>query len=66
MSWSYRPDRSLYLLDVSLYFLNSQPSQMNYNLVITGALLSTIPLIIAFFGLQKFWRADLSAGAMKM
>jgi len=59
-------DNSLWPVTLGLYFLNSQPSQMNYNLVITGALLSTIPLIAAFFGLQKFWRADLSAGAMKM
>ncbi|MFK3671073.1 carbohydrate ABC transporter permease [Leifsonia aquatica] len=59
-------DNSLWPVTLGLFFLNSQPSQMNYNLVITGALLSTLPLIAAFFGLQKFWRADLSAGAMKM
>ena len=37
-------DNSLWPVTLGLYFLNSQPSQMNYNLVITGALLSTIPL----------------------
>ena len=36
-----------------------------YTLVITGALLSIIPLIILFFLLQRFWRVDLASGAVK-
>ncbi|HEV7185304.1 MAG TPA: carbohydrate ABC transporter permease [Leifsonia sp.] len=36
-----------------------------YTLVITGALLSIIPLIILFLLLQRFWRVDLAAGAVK-
>lgn len=36
-----------------------------YTLVITGAMLSIIPLIILFFLLQRFWRVDLASGAVK-
>jgi multiple sugar transport system permease protein len=41
----------------------SQPSL--YTLVITGALLSIIPLIALFLLLQRFWQVDLAAGAVK-
>lgn len=34
-------------------------------MVITGALLSIIPLLIAFVALQRFWKAGLTAGATK-
>lgn len=36
-----------------------------YTLVITGALLSIIPLILLFLSLQRFWKVDLAAGAVK-
>jgi multiple sugar transport system permease protein len=36
-----------------------------YTLVITGSLLSVIPLIALFLYLQRFWRADLLSGAIK-
>jgi multiple sugar transport system permease protein len=36
-----------------------------YTLVITGALLSIIPLVILFLVLQRYWRVDLAAGAVK-
>ena len=36
-----------------------------YTLVVTGALLSVIPLIVIFLVLQRFWRVDLAAGAVK-
>ena len=36
-----------------------------YTLVITGALLSIIPLIALFLVLQRYWRVDLAAGAVK-
>jgi multiple sugar transport system permease protein len=36
-----------------------------YTLVITGALLSVIPLILLFLLLQRFWKVDLAAGAVK-
>ena len=41
----------------------SQPAM--YTSVITGALLSILPLIALFLGLQRFWQVDLSAGAVK-
>ena len=36
-----------------------------YSLVITGALLSIIPLIVLFLALQRYWRIDLASGAVK-
>jgi multiple sugar transport system permease protein len=36
-----------------------------YNLVVTGALLTIIPLIVVFFLLQRFWQSGLSAGSVK-
>jgi multiple sugar transport system permease protein len=36
-----------------------------YNLTITGAFLSTIPLLVAFIALQRFWRSGLTAGSIK-
>ncbi|MFI2735718.1 hypothetical protein [Streptomyces sp. NPDC018711] len=34
-------------------------------LPITGAFLSLIPLLVAFVGLQRFWRKGLTAGSVK-
>jgi multiple sugar transport system permease protein len=42
---------------------NAQPAL--YNLVITGALLSTVPLVALFLTLQRYWRIDLMTGAVK-
>jgi multiple sugar transport system permease protein len=36
-----------------------------YTFVITGALLSIVPLIALFLSLQRYWRVDLVAGAVK-
>ena len=36
-----------------------------YTLVLAGALLSIIPLVIMFLLLQRYWRVDLAAGAVK-
>jgi multiple sugar transport system permease protein len=36
-----------------------------YISVVTGALLSILPLIALFLGLQRYWRVDLGAGAVK-
>jgi multiple sugar transport system permease protein len=41
----------------------NQPAM--YTSVVTGALLSIIPLIALFLGLQRYWRVDLAAGAVK-
>ncbi|MEG3615782.1 MULTISPECIES: carbohydrate ABC transporter permease [Isoptericola] len=36
-----------------------------WNLIVTGALVSIIPLIAAFLGLQKYWQGGLSLGSIK-
>lgn len=41
-----------------------QDSSLNV-LVIIGSLVSTVPLIVVFASLQRFWRADLAAGSVK-
>jgi multiple sugar transport system permease protein len=41
----------------------SQPAM--YTSVITGAMLSIIPLIALFLTLQRYWQVDLAAGAIK-
>jgi multiple sugar transport system permease protein len=39
--------------------------QAIYNLVITGSLLTVIPIMIAFLFLQRYWRSGLAAGGVK-
>ncbi|SDS04175.1 carbohydrate ABC transporter permease [Paraoerskovia marina] len=60
-------DDKLYPLTVGLSgLLNQGASQPAlYTLVITGALLSIIPLIALFLTLQRYWQVDLAAGAVK-
>jgi multiple sugar transport system permease protein len=41
----------------------NQPAM--YTSVVTGALLSIIPLIALFLSLQRYWQVDLAAGAVK-
>jgi multiple sugar transport system permease protein len=36
-----------------------------YSVVITGVLLSIVPLIALFLTLQRYWRLDLVSGAVK-
>jgi multiple sugar transport system permease protein len=36
-----------------------------FNLVITGSLLTIIPIIVAFLFLQRFWQSGLAAGSVK-
>lgn len=57
----------LYPLTVGLNgLLNQGASQPAlYTSVVTGALLSIIPLVALFLSLQRFWQVDLSAGAVK-
>ncbi|MFD0598340.1 carbohydrate ABC transporter permease [Catellatospora coxensis] len=60
-------DDERFPLTVGLYTLlatgANQPAL--YNLVITGALLSIIPLIALFLTMQRYWRTDLSGGSVK-
>ncbi|MEV4109595.1 carbohydrate ABC transporter permease [Nonomuraea sp. NPDC049695] len=41
----------------------NQPSL--YNLILTGAFLSLVPLIALFLTMQRYWKTDLSSGAVK-
>ncbi|MGN7970766.1 carbohydrate ABC transporter permease [Microbacterium sp. 22296] len=58
-----------YPLTVGLNQWNAQAvgvgAQPIYNLVITGSLLSIIPIVAAFLVLQRFWQSGLSAGSVK-
>ncbi|WP_407643198.1 carbohydrate ABC transporter permease [Cryobacterium tepidiphilum] len=60
-------DDNLFPITVGLNGLLNQGATAPalYTLVITGALLSVIPLIVLFLLLQRFWRVDLAAGAVK-
>jgi multiple sugar transport system permease protein len=40
-------------------------AQALFNLVITGSLLSVIPLIVAFVFLQRYWQSGLATGGLK-
>jgi multiple sugar transport system permease protein len=60
-------DDHLYPVTVGLSgLLNQGASQpAMYTSVVTGALLSIIPLVALFLALQRYWRVDLAAGAVK-
>ncbi len=61
-------DSSLYPVTVGLqtWFTTAGSSQqILYNLVVTGALISVIPLVLGFLFLQRYWRSGLTAGGMK-
>ncbi|GIG90599.1 carbohydrate ABC transporter permease [Plantactinospora endophytica] len=44
---------------------NNSGSTSLWSLIILGALVSVIPLIVAFFGLQRYWRGGLSVGGLR-
>ncbi|UOZ07169.1 carbohydrate ABC transporter permease [Amycolatopsis sp. WQ 127309] len=58
-----------YPLTVGLNQWSAQASgagaQPVFNLVLTGSLLTIIPLVVAFLLLQRFWQSGLSAGSVK-
>lgn len=60
-------DQDLFPVTLGLYAWNSQISQIPElrSLVIVGALVSILPLIIAFLALQRFWSSGLGAGSVK-
>ncbi|GAA2041377.1 carbohydrate ABC transporter permease [Agromyces tropicus] len=62
-------DPTWYPLTVGLNQWNAQATgvgaQPIYNLVITGSLLTIVPIVVAFLGLQRFWQSGLSAGSVK-
>jgi multiple sugar transport system permease protein len=63
-------DEKWYPLTVGLAQWNMQATAGGgataaFNLVITGSLISVVPLIIAFLFLQRYWQSGLSAGSVK-
>lgn len=44
---------------------NNGSYQSYWTLIITGALISIVPLIIAFLTLQRYWRGGLAVGSLK-
>jgi multiple sugar transport system permease protein len=63
-------DPNLFPLTVGLQSWNVTVSNPNlgratYSLIVTGALLSSIPLLIGCVILQRFWRSGLGAGSVK-
>jgi multiple sugar transport system permease protein len=58
-----------YPLTVGLKSWNDQAQtaggQAVFSLVITGSLLTIVPLIAAFLLLQRYWQAGLAAGSVK-
>ncbi|MER6805838.1 carbohydrate ABC transporter permease [Streptomyces sp. NPDC000678] len=60
-------DSSLYPVGLGLFGWNAvlpQEPQL-YALIVTGSLLSVVPLAVAFLTLQRHWRSGLTAGAVK-
>jgi multiple sugar transport system permease protein len=60
-------DDRLYPLTVGLNGLLNQGANQPamYTGVVTGSLVSIVPLIVLFLTLQRYWRVDLAAGAVK-
>ncbi|MCI1934987.1 MAG: carbohydrate ABC transporter permease [Bifidobacteriaceae bacterium] len=62
-------DSNWYPLTIGLNQWNKQANtvggQAIQNLVVTGSLVTIIPLIVAFLALQKYWQSGLAAGAVK-
>ncbi|MFF4648349.1 carbohydrate ABC transporter permease [Streptomyces sp. NPDC001380] len=60
-------DERLYPVTLGLFTWQSQVSRdpQLQILTVTGSLVSVVPIVIAFLALQRYWRAGLSAGAVK-
>ena len=62
-------DTSWYPLTLGLNAWNAQAATAGgeaiFNLVITGALLTILPLVVAFLLLQRYWQSGLAAGSVK-
>lgn len=52
-------------LGLTLWNSQTQRDPMFYQLVVTGSALSAVLLVALMTGLQRFWKADLTAGATK-
>jgi multiple sugar transport system permease protein len=60
-------DENKFPITVGLYTLLNRgaASPSLYSLVVTGSMLSIIPLVILFLTLQRYWRTDIASGAVK-
>ncbi|MGN7970475.1 carbohydrate ABC transporter permease [Microbacterium sp. 22296] len=62
-------DPAWYPLTVGLNQWSAQASGVSaqpiYNLVITGSLITIVPIVVIFLFLQRFWQSGLSAGSVK-
>jgi multiple sugar transport system permease protein len=60
-------DENKFPLTVGLYTLLNRGSTAPalYSLVVTGSMLSIIPLVVLFLTLQRYWRTDIAGGAVK-
>jgi multiple sugar transport system permease protein len=60
-------DDEKFPVTVGLYTVLNQGSTTPalYSLVILGSLLSIVPLVVLFLSLQRYWRVDLTSGAVK-
>lgn len=63
-------DNNLYPITVGLtlwqtFSQNATGGKVLWNLIVTGSLISIIPLILAFFMLQRYWVSGLTAGSVK-
>jgi multiple sugar transport system permease protein len=62
-------DPKWFPLTVGLDAWNQQGKQISghpvFNLVVTGSLLTIIPITACFLSLQRYWRSGLAAGAVK-
>ncbi|MCG5216378.1 carbohydrate ABC transporter permease [Streptosporangium sp. KLBMP 9127] len=62
-------DPDWYPLTLGLNAWNAQAATAGgetvFNLVITGSLLTIVPLIVAFLLLQRYWQSGLTAGSVK-
>ncbi|MFI9582188.1 carbohydrate ABC transporter permease [Streptomyces sp. NPDC052236] len=62
-------DPDWYPLTLGLHSWNEQAATAGgeavFNLVLTGSLLTIVPLIAAFLLLQRFWQSGLAAGSVK-
>lgn len=58
-------DSSLQTVTVGMVGWSDSNSQVPAGTVVVAAFVSIVPLIIAFLSLQRYWRAGLTAGALK-
>lgn len=62
-------DPDWYPLTLGLNAWNAQAATVGgeaiFNLVITGSLLTILPLVVAFLLLQRYWQSGLAAGSVK-